>query len=274
MEKKILEFSRLLRRAGVNVSLPQIETAVKAVAVLGLNRSDFYQALRCTLVTEKADLPLFDKLFNLYFTMPPCRQETDKNTATSPPQAKENDEEHQQEVKSSQPGDEETGRNRDTPAKQISNNSRENPIVLPQIKELEFYHLQQSGVTDVEIEAIKHRLALLGQKLASKYSRRYRKAKHGRIDMQKTVKCAFAAGGVPLKIKYKAKALRKPELLILCDVSKSVAPFSGFMLQLAYSFQNNFRLVRSFLFVDIVDEVTPYPSSPANTALEFLTKAP
>ncbi|CEO88104.1 hypothetical protein [Syntrophaceticus schinkii] len=71
LEEKILEFGRLLRKGGINISVTQITAALEAVALVGLAQDDFYTALVSTLITDQMNLPLFDKLFRLFFlTLP------------------------------------------------------------------------------------------------------------------------------------------------------------------------------------------------------------
>jgi len=108
-------------------------------------------------------------------------------------------------------------------------------------------------------------------KLASRYARRYRRAKHGKIDLRRTIKNAMINGGTPIRLKYRRRVISKPELILLCDVSGSVAVFSEFMLQLVYTIQNRFSHIRSFLFVNTVDEVTEYFTN--NSIEEALEKA-
>jgi uncharacterized protein with von Willebrand factor type A (vWA) domain len=121
------------------------------------------------------------------------------------------------------------------------------------LKEKEFYRLD-----NMEIDEIRRRITKLARKLASKYARRYRRSKRGEIDLRRTVRQALLTGGTPVRLRYRQKKISKPELAVLCDISGSVAVFSEFMLQLVYTIQNRFRWVRSFLFVDVVDEATPY----------------
>lgn len=121
------------------------------------------------------------------------------------------------------------------------------------IREKDFIKLN-----DLQIQEIRKRISKLARKLASKYARRYCRAKHGKIDLRRTVKEALLTGGTPLRLKYRKRVISKPELVILCDVSGSVAQFSDFMLQLVYTIQNRFSAVRSFLFVNTIDEVTEY----------------
>lgn len=121
------------------------------------------------------------------------------------------------------------------------------------IREKEFYRLDH-----LEIQEIRKRIARMARKLASKYARRYRRAKHGKIDLRRTVRQALMTGGTPVRLKYRKRVISRPEVVLLCDVSGSVALFSEFMLQLVYTIQNRFSAVRSFLFVDLIDEVTGY----------------
>jgi uncharacterized protein with von Willebrand factor type A (vWA) domain len=121
------------------------------------------------------------------------------------------------------------------------------------LHEKEFYRL-----TDDETDEIRKRITKLARRLASKYSRRYRRSKRGDIDLRRTIRQALRTGGKPVHLKYRAKVVSKPDLIILCDVSGSVSLFSEFMLQLVYTIQSRFRAVRSFLFVDKIDEVTTY----------------
>ncbi|HBG22125.1 MAG: VWA domain-containing protein [Syntrophaceticus sp.] len=121
------------------------------------------------------------------------------------------------------------------------------------IREKDFVKLN-----DLQIQEIRKRISKMARKLATKYARRYRRAKHGKIDLRRTVKEALLTGGTPMRLKYRKRVISKPEMVLLCDVSGSVAHFSDFMLRLVYTIQNRFSAVRSFLFVNTIDEVTEY----------------
>lgn len=121
------------------------------------------------------------------------------------------------------------------------------------IREKDFYKLNR-----LQIQEIRKRIGKLARKLATKYARRYRRAKRGKVDLRRTAREALVTGGTPLRLKYRKRVISKPELVLLCDVSGSVAVFSDFMLQLVYTIQNRFSYVRSFLFVNTIDEVTEY----------------
>ncbi|HTP49856.1 MAG TPA: VWA domain-containing protein [Anaeromyxobacteraceae bacterium] len=69
VEERIVEFARLLRQAGVRVSPSETADAVGAAALAGAGeRASFRASLRATLVKRGADAPVFDRLFELYFS--------------------------------------------------------------------------------------------------------------------------------------------------------------------------------------------------------------
>jgi uncharacterized protein with von Willebrand factor type A (vWA) domain len=68
VEERIVEFARLLRQSGVRVSPVEAGDAVSAAALAGSgDRASFRAALRATLVKRGADVPVFDRLFELHF---------------------------------------------------------------------------------------------------------------------------------------------------------------------------------------------------------------
>jgi uncharacterized protein with von Willebrand factor type A (vWA) domain len=70
MDERIAKFIAALRSGGVRVSLAESADAFRAVEELGvLDRELFRLSMRSTLVKEAADLPTFDELFPLFFSV-------------------------------------------------------------------------------------------------------------------------------------------------------------------------------------------------------------
>jgi uncharacterized protein with von Willebrand factor type A (vWA) domain len=68
MERRLIDFIAALRAAGVRVSIAESQDAFNAVQQIGvIDRRDFQDALRATLVKEAGDRATFDRLFPLYF---------------------------------------------------------------------------------------------------------------------------------------------------------------------------------------------------------------
>ena len=126
-------------------------------------------------------------------------------------------------------------------------------------REMDLYHLSIDDLHHIEVEQMRQCISKLARKISSRYSLRYKRAKRGNIDLRRTIQHAFSnSGGIPMKLRHKDRIISRPEIILICDVSESVANFSQFMLQLVYTIQNRFNFVRSFLFVDLIDEATSY----------------
>jgi uncharacterized protein with von Willebrand factor type A (vWA) domain len=68
MESRILQLISALRASGVRVSLAESAEAFSAVDLMGIqDREHFRLSLRATLIKDVRDIPVFDKLFPLFF---------------------------------------------------------------------------------------------------------------------------------------------------------------------------------------------------------------
>lgn len=98
----------------------------------------------------------------------------------------------------------------------------------------------------------------LARKLATRVALKRRRSRRGMLDMRRTIRHSLSTGGTPFETSFKHRAPHRPELVILCDVSSSVARFARFALMLTHALSAQFSRVRSFAFVDAIDEVTKY----------------
>jgi uncharacterized protein with von Willebrand factor type A (vWA) domain len=96
----------------------------------------------------------------------------------------------------------------------------------------------------------------LARRLASRLAVRRKHAKRGQMDLRRTLRRSMSTGGVPMRPAYRTRRPGRPELVVLCDVSGSVAGFSHFTLLLVQALREQFSKVRVFAFVERADEVT------------------
>nr|WP_202545215.1 VWA domain-containing protein [Streptomyces sp. SID5606] len=96
----------------------------------------------------------------------------------------------------------------------------------------------------------------LARKLATRLTARRRRASRGSIDLRRTLRGSLSTGGVPMKPVLRRRRPVRPELVLLCDVSGSVAGFSDFTMLLVQALHDQFAKVRVFAFVNRIDEVT------------------
>ncbi|MGH8989629.1 MAG: vWA domain-containing protein [Acidimicrobiales bacterium] len=107
-----------------------------------------------------------------------------------------------------------------------------------------------------ELAALQRALHPLSRKLAVRLGRKRRHRRRGPLDFRATVRRSLSTGGVPIEPRFRRPRPSKPEIFVIADVSGSVASFARFTLQLVYAISTQFSKVRSFAFVDGIDEVT------------------
>jgi uncharacterized protein with von Willebrand factor type A (vWA) domain len=117
--------------------------------------------------------------------------------------------------------------------------------------EKSFYHL-----TEDEIRKMREVVERLAQKIKNILSIRRRRLKRGKLDLHQTLRRNMSHGGIPFELVFKQRKKDRPKLVILCDISSSVANVSRFMLQFVYSLQEAFTKIRAFVFVAELGEVT------------------
>jgi hypothetical protein len=103
---------------------------------------------------------------------------------------------------------------------------------------------------------LRRRVAPLGRHLATRLAARRRRAHRGAIDMRRTLRRSMSTGGVPVNLVHRRPRPGRPELVLLCDVSGSVAGFSHFTMMLVQALREQFSRIRIFCFVDGCVEVT------------------
>src|SRR3978361_652584 len=123
----------------------------------------------------------------------------------------------------------------------------------PLADQVDFLRAQAADLAELPRAA-----APLARRFAVRLSARRRSGREGRLDFRKTVRASLATGGVPVVTHHRPRKVHKPELVVLCDVSGSVAGFSHFTLMLTQALREHFAGVRAFAFVDSTDEVTRF----------------
>jgi hypothetical protein len=69
MQRKVIEFTNLLRKSGIRVSVSEGINAFEALDELSIDdRELFRDALRATMVKRGDEIPTFDQLFDLYWS--------------------------------------------------------------------------------------------------------------------------------------------------------------------------------------------------------------
>jgi uncharacterized protein with von Willebrand factor type A (vWA) domain len=109
-----------------------------------------------------------------------------------------------------------------------------------------------------EMALLRRAIYPLTRKLAVRLARKRRHGRKGPLDFRNTVRHSLSYGGVPAEPKFKYPRPSKPEIFVVADISGSVAAFARFTLHLVYAIGAQFSKVRSFVFIDGIDEVTRF----------------
>ena len=123
----------------------------------------------------------------------------------------------------------------------------------PLPEDVDFMHASREEMT-----ALRRAIWPLTRKLAVRLARKRRHGRKGPLDFRNTVRHSLSYGGVPAEPKFRYPKPSKPEIMVIADISGSVAAFARFTLHLVYALNSQFSKVRSFVFIDGLDEVTSY----------------
>lgn len=108
----------------------------------------------------------------------------------------------------------------------------------------------------------------LAKKLVTMHNRRRREAVRGRLDFRKTLRHSIPHDGSIINIYWKTRKIDRPNVMVICDVSGSVAMAARFLLMFLYGLTEVIPKVRAFAFSSTLGEVTEaFESMPLEKAI-------
>lgn len=110
--------------------------------------------------------------------------------------------------------------------------------------------------THSDLERLRAAVQPLARKLTRQLAHKRRSGREGRLDIRRTIRRSLSTGGTLVEPSFRRPVAGKPEIILLCDISGSMRSFAKFTLELTYALATQFQRVRSFVFVDSLDEVT------------------
>ena len=107
-----------------------------------------------------------------------------------------------------------------------------------------------------DMKIMRELIRKLAKRLASRHSRRRKKAQRGMLDIRRTMRANVAYDGKLFNLAWRRVKVERPKLIVLCDVSGSVAAVSRFFLMFLYSLDEVMPKTRSFVFSNRAGEIT------------------
>ena len=224
----LVGFARALRAEGVMTGTGDAEVFCASAACLDpTDVVDLYWAGRCSLVTRHADIPVYDKVFRRYFL---------GGSAAAVA-----------EIRAAPAG---VGATFSVPAVEPGQSS-----VAPQSLGLMASTVDVSTrrafaeCTPAELAALRRILARLRMTPPRRRTRRMEPASSGRApDLRRVLRESLRTQGEPVRLRWRRRRTRPRPLVLLLDVSGSMADYSRALLQFAHTTRRAARRVEVFCF--------------------------
>ena len=108
----------------------------------------------------------------------------------------------------------------------------------------------------------------MAKRLAARYAKTRRRRLRGQLDARRTLRRNMGWGGIAFITVWKQRRIEKPRVMVLCDVSGSVAAMAQFLLMFLYALNEALSDIRSFAFAGSLIEVSDIlEAEPVETAI-------
>ncbi len=235
----ITHFARALRKAGLAVGPGRVIDAIRAVQAAGFTeRADFYWTLHACFVSKPEERQVFAQLFRLYWRDP---RYLEQMMSFLTPMVRGVQEERRAQAAEKRAAEALLdGHDRDLPAPEdageeveISIDASRTISTEERLRSLDFE--QMNGA---EMAAAKRMLATLRLPVPPIQSRRTQGLPGHLPDWRGTMRAAMRRGGEVTDFATKRRRVRYPNLVVLCDISGSMAQYSRAVLHFLHSVAN------------------------------------
>ena len=263
----ILLFARLLRAAGLQLGTGKIIHAIEAVNLVGVeSQRNLHTALLSQFVTRHEQTPLFDQAFSLFWRNPRLMEKL--IGAMLPTVRTEKDQEqilrrlgealYKSGELQTDPQEEEV---------ELQANLSFSDREILQSKDFE-------QMSEVELQIARNMLQKLKLPVPDVRSRRFQASKQkARIDMRKTLQQSLR-NSATIPLQFKRNRVRPPAIVVLCDISGSMAQYSRMFLHFMHAISNHRDRVHSFVFGTRLTNISRYlRNKDVDIALEATSRA-
>jgi len=258
----VTHFARALRRAGLPVGTGRVIDAIRAVEAVGFtNKIDFYHTLQACFVSRPEHRSVFGQVFRLYWRDPRFHERMmslllpTMGGAETPPAAKEAERRAAEALLDGV----------DAPPRQEQREEESEEFEIDArltfSSDETFRQLDFEQMSADEAAAAKRAIARLELPVRPIASRRTRVDPRGRVaDWRGTMRAAMRSGGDVRGLAMRARRVRWPNLVVLCDISGSMSSYSRMLLQFVHAAANakgaGWAQVHAFTFGTRLTNVT------------------
>jgi uncharacterized protein with von Willebrand factor type A (vWA) domain len=125
-----------------------------------------------------------------------------------------------------------------------------------------------NALTESDKQLMQHEVKRLAAMLRTRIALRQKRAKNGQMDPKATIRANLKYHGVPMEIKHKDR-VRKPKIVVICDISTSMRFCSELMLSFLYALQGQVRKTHAFAFIDHLESISEdFSGADADAAIQ------
>jgi uncharacterized protein len=254
----VVKFSRFLHDAGVNVNSSNLMDLCRSFSYIDIiNKDEFYETAKCTLISNRDSLDIFDAAFRQYwdqFQLPTSEEAV----------AGDEEDDSDQNDREDQPGSQQQNESGElkNDASDDQNSSESDPEQSG-FSDRELLMKKDFGtMSEAEIEKAKDIVSDLIAVLVNRKSKRFSPTKKaGSFDFRRMYRHSMPYGEYCMKLYYKNHPLKKTRLLLFCDVSGSMERYSRFLIQLIAAMTDKLADLDVALFSTRMTNFTPYLQS-------------
>jgi uncharacterized protein with von Willebrand factor type A (vWA) domain len=223
-----------LHRAGLPAPPERAAGLARALQLVPpVDRSALYWTCRIALVTDRAQLPVFDAVFSAVFDgrLDPADSRGDP-TAPPPIGSEPRTRPAPPDRRPSEPG--ETGGATGAAGAGDEGESEREVLLAAASREERLRHTSFADLAADELTAVRELVRRLVLSTPVRRSRRTRATRRtgDRLDLRRTVRTAQRTGGDPARLVHAARRTSPRRLVLLCDVSGSMEPYTRVYLTL------------------------------------------
>lgn len=233
----ITHFARALRKAGLPVGTGRVLDAIRAVEVVGFtDRRDFYFTLEACFVSRPEHRQVFSQVFRLYWRDPRFLEQMMSlilpmvrgvNAARRPAAAERRAAEALLDGAKA------------PPRREVEGEEIEIDASLTFSAQERLRHLDFEQMSTAELAEARRAIARLDLPVRPLVSRRTRSDPRGRVaDWRGTMRAALRSGGEIQRLTLRARRVRWPNLVVLCDISGSMSSYSRMLLHFLHMAAN------------------------------------
>ncbi len=249
----VMHFARLLRRAGLQIGPGETLAAITALSMVDISdRRTLRAALRTVMLRRHEDEMVFDQAFDLFWRNPDAARFAEILAAMEgrapnqekAPAGSRRLAEAMSAAKSRErpPGPDEA---REVHA-QLTASAQE------KLETMDFEAMSAAEINDAKTEIARLRLPL-----DQRRTRRTRRDDRGSmVDLKATLRQSLRHSGEILQLSRRARLTKPPPLVVLCDISGSMARYAQILLHFLHAVANDRDRVTVFLFGTRLTNIT------------------